>query len=186
MAEARTTNASARPVPTTANEIETWAEVRGRVYSVQVGAFRVSPMRSLVRFGYSDPRGCGGRWLAAPVFGRFDTEAEAGRICRHFRTMVDRMPLLWSTSMADAFPCWKRARRRPGTGRDFSRGKRGNRGGGASGIHEPVETTSEARSRFQVQLGAYSSTIPVRWPMHFGRATRVGSAVGPRRWIDPM
>ena len=115
VAEARTTNASARPVPTTANEIETWAEVRGRVYNVQVGAFRGVPdERALSALGTLTREDAGPMASCACFQVALTPRRKRGRICRHFRTMVDRMPLLWSTSMADAFPCWKRARRRPG------------------------------------------------------------------------
>ena len=162
--EARPTNASARPVPTTATEIETWAEVRGRVYSVQVGAFRGVPDEAaLSALGTLTREDAGSDGWLRLFSGRFDTEAEART---HLSALQDngrsdafvvvyingrRIPLLEASTTATG-----------GLDVISAAESEASEVEAPAASTTPVETTSEAALTLQVQLGAYSSTIPVR------------------------
>ena len=152
-------------VPTRPEDIETWSDIQGRVYSVQVGAFRGVPdQRALAAFGKLTREDAGADGWLRLFSGRFDSEGEArshlselqqlGRTDAFVVVYINgrRIPLLEASTTA--------------TGGMAVLGERTSDGAvGAS--NEAVITPSEGPQpqrevRWQLQLGAYSSTIPVR------------------------
>ncbi|MGB1072584.1 MAG: SPOR domain-containing protein [Flavobacteriales bacterium] len=162
--------ATAGAIPTRREDIETWSDVQGRVYSVQVGAFRGVPdRRALSTLGTLTREDAGSDGWLRLFSGRFETEEEArahlaalkqdGRTDAFVVVYINgrRIPLLQASTTATG-------------GLDVV-----NRPVAPSRDEEPVESDSGVTSaddagadqdssvpQWRVELGEYTSTIPVR------------------------
>ena len=76
--KAGSVGATAVAIPTRREDIDTWSDVQGRVYSVQVGAFRGVPdRRALSTLGTLTREDAGADGWLRLFSGRFETEEEA-------------------------------------------------------------------------------------------------------------
>ena len=153
-------------IPTTEEEIATWSNIQGRVYSVQVGAFRGVPdAKALEKLGTLTREDAGADGWLRLFSGRFATEAEArehlaelrGRGLEDAFVVVyingRRIPLLQAgTTATSGLDVLALPQSSPDGGGETAAGD----GPGA------VPNAPPGQRKWQVQLGAYSSTIPVR------------------------
>ena len=165
-----TVGARADAIPTRREDIETWSDVQGRVYSVQVGAFRGVPdRRALSTLGTLTREDAGSDGWLRLFSGRFETETEArahlsalkqeGRADAFVVVYINgrRIPLLQASTTAT---------------------------GGLDVVNRPVAPSRDERPaafdsgfalldnagadpdsslpQWRVELGEYTSTIPVR------------------------
>ena len=162
--------ATAAAIPTRREDIEAWSDVQGRVYSVQVGAFRGVPdRRALSTLGTLTREDAGSDGWLRLFSGRFETEEEArahlaslkqdGRTDAFVVVYINgrRIPLLQASTTATG-------------GLDVV-----NRPVAPSRDEEPVESDGgvaplenadadqdSSVPQWRVELGEYTSTIPVR------------------------
>ncbi|MEC8597100.1 MAG: SPOR domain-containing protein [Bacteroidota bacterium] len=146
-------------MPVEAEDIPTWEGVQGRVYSVQVGAFRGVPdARSLEVLGTLTREDAGSDGWLRLFSGRFASESDA----------VEHRDDLRSKGRADAFVVvYINGRRTP-----LSQA-RTTAVTGIAGVGQPEESRPlpaqpvelealTVESGWRVELGRFSSTIPVR------------------------
>ena len=156
-AAARETSA----MPSRAEEIPTWNDVQGRVYSVQVGAFRGVPDgASLSKLGTLTREDAGTDGWLRLFSGRFATEGEAARHRDGLRSdgrkdafvvvyiNGRRIPLLEASTTA--------------TGGLPDMGTESVPTEVSAGIPETSSNLSNVVAQWRVELGEYASTIPVR------------------------
>lgn len=148
------------PVPTRAEDIPTWDGVQGRVFSVQVGAFRGVPDREALASLGTLTREDAGRdgWLRL-FSGRFGTQEQA-RVHREE---------LRAKGRADAFiVVYVNGRRIPLSEASTTAVSPlpGSNGGAAVNPAVPAvpdpAVTSASPGGWSVELGVFTSTIPVR------------------------
>ena len=162
----RQDGARSTAIPTTKEEIAIWSDIQGRVYSVQVGAFRGVPdAQALEKLGTLTREDAGADGWLRLFSGRFASEAEARRHLAELRGrgLEDafvvvyingrRIPLLQAETTATS-------------GLDaLTLPQSTVVGGGAIEAADGPDLAPDAppgQRKWQVQLGAYSSTIPVR------------------------
>ena len=146
-------------MPVVAEDIPTWEGVQGRVYSVQVGAFRGVPdARSLEVLGTLTREDAGSDGWLRLFSGRFAGESDA----------VEHRDELRSKGRSDAFVVvYINGRRTP-----LSQ-SRTTAVAGIAGVGQPEESRPRpvppaepeavpVESGWRVELGRFSSTIPVR------------------------
>ena len=146
-------------MPVEAEDIPTWEGVQGRVYSVQVGAFRGVPdARSLEVLGTLTREDAGSDGWLRLFSGRFASESDA----------VEHRDDLRSKGREDAFVVvYINGRRTP-----LSQA-RTTAVAGIAGVGQPEESRPRpaqpaepeavpVESGWRVELGRFSSTIPVR------------------------
>ena len=156
-AAARETSA----MPSRAEEIPTWSDVQGRVYSVQVGAFRGVPDgASLSKLGTLTREDAGTDGWLRLFSGRFATEGEAARHRDGLRSdgrkdafvvvyiNGRRIPLLEASTTA--------------TGGLPDMGTESAPTEVSVGLPETSSNSSNVVAQWRVELGEYASTIPVR------------------------
>ena len=156
---AASTAVAAAGVPVEAEDIPTWQGVQGRVYSVQVGAFRGVPdARSLEVLGTLTREDAGSDGWLRLFSGRFASESDA----------IEHRDELRAKGRADAFVVvYINGRRTP-----LSQA-RTTAVAGISGVGQPEESRPRpaqpvepeavpVESGWRVELGRFSSTIPVR------------------------
>ena len=161
--------ATAVAIPTRREDIDTWSDVQGGVYSVQVGAFRGVPdRRALSTLGTLTQEDAGADGLRL-FSGRFETEeegagpfgrVEAGRTDGRLRGGVHQWP-------KDSAPASQYDRdggldvvNRPvAPSRDEEPVESG---GGVAPVDNAGAAQDSSVPQWRVQLGEYTSTIPVR------------------------
>jgi len=145
------------PSPEVPEDIPTWSDVQGRVYSVQVGAFRGVPdAQSLEALGTLTREDSGSDGWLRLFSGRFDREQEA----------IDHRNELRSAGRGDAFVVVYINGRRIPLAQASTTAIAGiaNMSPEAEAQEEPeAKVTVPAPSRgWWVELGRFDSTIPVR------------------------
>ena len=148
-------------MPSRAEEIPTWNDVQGRVYSVQVGAFRGVPDgASLSKLGTLTREDAGTDGWLRLFSGRFATEGEAARHRDGLRSdgrkdafvvvyiNGRRIPLLEASTTA--------------TGGLPDMGTESTPTEVSVGLPETSRNPSIVVAQWRVELGEYASTIPVR------------------------
>lgn len=150
-------------VPTRPEEIESWTNIRGRVYSVQIGAFRGVPdERALADLGQLTRENAGSDGWLRLFSGRFESESEAR----------DHLAQLRASGRNDAFVVvYINGRRIPlleasTTATSGTAALEGPTPESQRSEQNPVEVTvapvEPVVQGWKLQLGAFSSTIPVR------------------------
>jgi hypothetical protein len=162
--------ATAVAIPTRREDIDTWSDVQGRVYSVQVGAFRGVPdRRALSTLGTLTREDAGADGWLRLFSGRFETEEEArahlaalkqdGRTDAFVVVYINgrRIPLLQASTTATGG--LDVVNRPVAPSRDEEPVESG---GGVAPVDNAGAAQDSSVPQWRVQLGEYTSTIPVR------------------------